>query len=167
MLDDAAVAGAVGADEVEVAALARAGVSANAATWGALGLVLAPGHPLHLERLAPLPTEPLAIELGQTSGTVELATAGPIDPTRADGGLPMLLHRGVILPPGLLLRWARLHGIEQENPERLVVPHLPPGDYAACRVDLADLVASPEPLGGCVHGYLGPSATLRLELESP
>lgn len=127
-------------------------------------IVMAPGFPLQV-RMAPVEAFPLDIRLsGGGQGTLQVPLGD------ADRHL-VLWHGGVTVWRPHLRTWARLHGVQPDGDEGLLrVPAMPAGEYTACRLSLAELIASadaPPPDDRCVTGFLPPGGELLLDPPAP
>jgi len=109
----------------------------------ALFIIAAPGRTLHSMR-AMIDDRPIAIDVAPAGGTVELIASSPY----------RLMRDGVLLPDVELYSWIEAHGIAVTGGERLTIPDLAPGHYAACTRG-----------GKCTEGDLAPRGSLTLDIR--
>jgi hypothetical protein len=94
--------------------------------------VLAPGSATRM-LVAPLGDPPvldIALELAGGSLAFDLGNRSIEDSLRSRAGL--LAHAGSFVPLATAAYWARLLGVEQPDPHRLLLPIMEAGDYLLC-----------------------------------
>lgn len=129
--------------------------------------VLPPGYALTTARVVVGP-EPATIAVEASGGDLVVGLPAVFQPGRSTSA-PVVSRDGLYLGADTLRQWARLNGMPQADPTRLVVPRMSPGRYEACivpateiwregRIDLSHFP--------CEDGRLLPFATLTLALEA-
>lgn len=150
-----------------------------AGTDGVDLVVLPPGFALAVRRVEPLPEEPIRVRVEPHGGTLAVAGFAPegLSGKPPPGSLPVVLFEGVPLGAGPLGDWIRVVG--EGSPwwkgPRLVVPRMPPGNYAVCRPDMVEVIRAlargkdVRPLleTSCDRGYLPPYGELELVAPEP
>lgn len=133
-------------------------------------LVMPPGfafRSLHLA--APFP-KPLAIAVDDSGGSLVLKTP-PVDFGDAAAAKPLIAEDGQPLLLSFLLPWARTAGQSQQDPSRVALPRMAPGEYVACMVSPDEqirVILGLAALGGrgCSQGTLAPHGELVLDLTA-
>lgn len=108
-----------------------------------------------------------ALFLSPVGGTLSVTLA---EPTAMEGYLPVVVHRGAVLPPRALATMRpenRAVAPDSANPRVVVVPNLAPGEYVLCSMDSKAFYLGLSPSIGenCSSGVLSPGGELMLSLS--
>ncbi len=129
--------------------------------------VAPPGFALRMLRL-PASSAGAEVEIAVQEAGGTLAVEWPPDLESVGGNASQifLLHEGAIEGLGYFHFWARFHGANTEEKQRMTLPRMEPGEYAACAVPvqqvftlLADAGQAP-----CARGYLPADGELVLRV---
>lgn len=112
----------------DVNGLAKLDLPPRTASLGLL--VLPPGFSLKMTRVPVGDGESLEIPVEPVGGTLIIELDGTKQPEGEDRPFIMVSREGVQANMGLLTSWAQVQGVSQE-PGKLIVPSLEPGDYEA------------------------------------
>ncbi len=111
--------------------------------------------------------EPLLVPMSQDKGTLVVELPAAVDQGRWSSPRVFVLHQGALGHLGYLLAWAQFNGIRQDDPLRLVIPNMEPGQYTFCwhhphsRFALVSGGSQDFP---CAGGFLSPDAELVVTL---
>jgi len=133
-------------------------------------IVLALGYPLSVREVSA--GERLDLQLESAGGNLAIDVS---DLDAGEDGALLVRKDDLVVPLGLLWQWARAHGQLLDPAAGLMaIPAMPPARYSVCVSDSQRAVTSVAPGekgdahgSACADGFLAPSSTLLLSVESP